>query len=72
MDAELQASYNATCHAIWLKKLLHNLGLNIGTTPIYNDNNGALALTKNPNNWDKLKHFVTKVQLAQLPLRQIG
>ena len=55
MDAKLQASSDATRHAIWLKQLLADLDLGIGeTTSIMNDNNGAIALTHNPVNF---KHF---------------
>ena len=57
MDAELQASSDATRHALWLKKVLTNLDLPTDTVPILNDNNGAMTLTKNPNNFDESKHF---------------
>ena len=57
MDAELQASSDATRHAIWLKKLSADLDLDASTISIINDNNGAMSLTKNPNNFDKSKHF---------------
>ena len=54
MDAELQASSDATWHALWPKRLLADLDSNTSTIAIMNDNNGAIALTKNPNNF---KHF---------------
>ena len=57
MDAELQASSDATQHAIWLKRLLADLDLTTNTVPIMNDNDGASSLTENPNNFDKSKHF---------------
>lgn len=57
MDAELQASSDATRHAMWLKKLLADLDIHIDAVSIMNNNSGAIALTKNPENWDKSKHF---------------
>ena len=57
MDAELQASSDATRHALWLKRLLADLDLVTSTVSISNGNNGAIPLTKNPNNFDKSKHF---------------
>ena len=57
MDAELQASSDATQRALWLRILLANLDLDTSTISIKNDNNGAIALTKHPNNFDKSKDF---------------
>ena len=48
ISTSLQASSDATRHAMCLKKLLADLDLIL--------NNGAILLTKNCNNFDKLKH----------------
>jgi hypothetical protein len=48
-EAEYMASADATRQAIWLKLLLSDLGLDHPTpVPILNDNQGAIALSKNP------------------------
>ena len=57
-EAELMASSEATRQAIWLRQLLSDLQLPLEQPlPILNDNNGAIALSKNPVNHDKSKHI---------------
>ena len=57
-EAEIMASSEATRQAIWLRQLLSDLQLPLEQPlPILNDNNGAIALSKNPVNHDKSKHI---------------
>ena len=57
-EAEYVALSIATQEAIWLRMLLSDLGLN--TKPpiiIFEDNQGALELTKNPSHYSCTKHI---------------
>jgi hypothetical protein len=61
-EAEYMASSDATRQAIWIRLFLNGLGLDDGTKPflILNDNNGAIALTKNPVHHERSKHIDIK------------
>ena len=48
-DAEYRGATVATCEAIWLQRLLHDLRIAVPTTiPIYCDNISSMQLAKNP------------------------
>ena len=54
------AATQATKEAIWLSSLLKGLGINgpeVDRVPIYTDNQGAMALTRNPEFHAKTKHI---------------
>jgi hypothetical protein len=59
--AEYIGQTNATKEAIWLKRLLDKvrseLGLQAQATVIYCDNQGAIALAKNPQFHARIKHI---------------
>jgi hypothetical protein len=60
---QYMASADAAKQAIWLQLLLNNLQLGPPTDtpiPIYNDNNGCIALSKNPVHHDKSKHIAMR------------
>jgi transposase InsO family protein len=57
-EAEYMASCEAARQARWLKQLLSDIGLfKEGPIPIFNDNVGAIQLSKNPVQHDRSKHI---------------
>lgn len=59
-EAELMAQTLAAKEATWLRRLLADLGAqqgNVAATIIYGDNQGAIALSKDPQNHAKAKHI---------------
>jgi len=57
-EAEYLASADAAKQAIWLRTLLEDLGYpQQEATTIYNDNMGAILLSKNPVHHDRSKHI---------------
>ena len=61
LEAEYQAVASAAREAIWLKRLLTNLGFaSLCERPIIRvDNEGAIALARHPSNHDRTKHIDT-------------
>ena len=60
-EAEYMASADATRQAIWLKMLLSDLGLNHPTpVTLFNDNQGAIALSKNLVHHERSKHIALR------------
>ena len=58
VEAEYMASANATKEAIWLRSLLSDLGFpQPTTTVIHADNQGCIALAKNPVAHSRAKHI---------------
>ncbi|XP_057248849.1 uncharacterized mitochondrial protein AtMg00810-like [Beta vulgaris subsp. vulgaris] len=56
-EAECRALAMTVCEVIWIKQLLKDLGLkNLNTTPIFCDNQAALAIASNPVHHEKTKH----------------
>jgi len=57
-EAEYMASANATKEAVWLKTLLKEMDFpQISATIIFADNQGCIALTRNPVNHSRAKHI---------------
>jgi hypothetical protein len=56
-EAEYMALSSATQEALWLRALLQGLGLSQPPTLIYEDNQGAIELTKNSKNHSRTKHI---------------
>jgi hypothetical protein len=56
-EAEYMAAAAATKEAVWLRKLLKDLGINAGTVNIMADNQSAIKLTKNPIASARSKHI---------------
>jgi hypothetical protein len=59
MEAEYMSSADCARQAVWLRLWLEDIGLGLGSDPlpILNDNNGAIALAKNPVNHERSKHI---------------
>jgi hypothetical protein len=57
-EAELMSACAAAQEAIFLRRLLTYLGIKmVGPTTIYEDNQGAIAMSQNPINHRKAKHI---------------
>jgi hypothetical protein len=55
------ASADAARQAVWLRQLLSDLGLGDNlATPILNDNQGAIALSKSPVHHERSKHIALR------------
>ncbi|KAJ8775065.1 hypothetical protein K2173_020069 [Erythroxylum novogranatense] len=59
-EAEFIAATAAANHAIWLRKLLTDLGFTVGETELNVDNQAALAISQNHVFHGKTKHFKVK------------
>jgi hypothetical protein len=56
--AEYMATSQCTKEAIWLRKLMADVGLvQVGATTIRCDNQGCIALAKNPTHHSRTKHI---------------
>jgi transposase InsO family protein len=56
-EAEYMAASHAAREALWLRELLRELGHEQATTEIKCDNQGAIALVKNPVHHQRTKHI---------------
>jgi hypothetical protein len=57
-EAEYMAQTQATKEAIWLRNLMQGFqGKQLATTVLYGDNQGAIAMTKNPQFHGRTKHI---------------
>ena len=57
-EAEYVALSFAAQEAIWLRRLLADIGFgDLNPTVIYEDNNGAIDLSKNPKHHNRTKHI---------------
>jgi hypothetical protein len=56
-EAKYMASSDAARQAIWLRRLLSDLGELPAPLPILNDNNACIQLSKNPVHHDRSKHI---------------
>ena len=78
-EAEYIAGAHATKEAIWLRRLLTELGLEILTpTSLHIDNQSAIAIAKNPEFHNRTKHIEihhhflhTKVESEEITLSYI-
>ena len=60
-ESEYVAMADAAQEVTWLQNLLEDLGYRQqGPTKLYGDNNGALAIAKNPQYHKRTKHFDTR------------
>lgn len=59
-EAELIALCTAVCDGLWLKKLFLDLGIKFDQVTYFEDNQGCLALIKNPTNNRRVKHIDLK------------
>jgi hypothetical protein len=56
-EAEYMACTRAAQEAIWLRQLLEQLGFKQTPTQLLGDNQGSIALAKNPGNHPRTKHI---------------
>jgi hypothetical protein len=59
-EAEYMALNHTVCEGIWIRKLLKELGIVQPITTIYEDNQGCIALAKNPVQHHRTKHIDVK------------
>jgi hypothetical protein len=64
-EAEYMAASEAAKQADWLKRLLHELGINNGPVRIYIDNQAAELLCENPMLSQRSKHIDIRYHLAR-------
>ncbi|KAJ1592085.1 hypothetical protein NDA12_005492 [Ustilago hordei] len=60
IEAEFIAATEATHEVLFLKQLLHLIGIATGTPTVYSDNTGCIQVSKDPAQHWKLKHIDTK------------
>ncbi|KAJ1704767.1 hypothetical protein LUZ63_004546 [Rhynchospora breviuscula] len=61
-EAEFTAANLAACQAVWLRRILADLGqTQRQPTPIYCDNQSAIAMSKNPVHHGRTKHIDIKI-----------
>ena len=66
MEAEYIAASKATKEIFWYKKFATELGvMSSDAIPLYCDNNGAIALAKEPRSHQKSKHFERRFHLIR-------
>ncbi|KAL2945484.1 Retrovirus-related Pol polyprotein from transposon TNT 1-94 [Bienertia sinuspersici] len=57
-EAEYRSMAYTVCEIIWLKQLLHDLGLgHLNSVPLFCDNQAAIAISANPVYHEKTKHI---------------
>jgi transposase InsO family protein len=56
-EAEYLALSSAVQEAVWLRQLLREIGFPQGPTVIFEDNQGCIALAKNPSHHKRTKHI---------------
>ena len=56
-EAEYMALSEATKELLWLKMLFDNIGINQSSITLNEDNQGCIALAKNPGDHPKTKHI---------------
>jgi hypothetical protein len=58
--AKYMSFTQATKEALWLRKLFGDLGYQLVATPLYCDNQNAIALSQNPKYHTRTKHIVVQ------------
>ena len=57
VEAEYMALATTIQEVIWIRNLLKELGFDTQTTTVYEDNMGAIAVSKNPEHHGRTKHI---------------
>lgn len=60
-EAELISFASAICEGLWLKNMLSDFDINIKSFEVFEDNQGCIAIIKNPGNNRKVKHIELKL-----------
>lgn len=63
-EAELVALSVSVCEGLWLVKLMKDFGFEINKIIYYEDNQGCIALVKNPANNRRVKHIDLKFKFV--------
>jgi hypothetical protein len=73
-EAEYLAVDYLTREVIWMKRLLGSLRYNIGVPILLSDNNGCIAISKNPSHHTRTKHIDIRYNYIrdQLLLNEVG
>ncbi|MCO5588602.1 hypothetical protein L7F22_042559 [Adiantum nelumboides] len=56
-EAEYKAACFAACEAVWLRRILTDLGVQVATTTLQCDNQSCMAIAKNPVFHARTKHI---------------
>ncbi|MCP3667284.1 MAG: hypothetical protein GY696_33120 [Gammaproteobacteria bacterium] len=65
VEAEYIAASVATRECLWLRHLLSDIGFEQLTTTVFCDNQGAIAISKNPTHHERTKHMGLKVAFVR-------
>ncbi|SPC67214.1 uncharacterized protein UHOD_11476 [Ustilago sp. UG-2017b] len=65
VEAEFIAATEATREVLFLKQLLHSIGIATSTPTVYSDNTGCIQVSKDPAQHWKLKHIDTKYHFVR-------
>ncbi|GJY10051.1 ribonuclease H-like domain-containing protein [Tanacetum coccineum] len=65
-EAEYRSLASTTCEIIWLRNLLHSLGLkNLYPVPLFYNNSSSIQIAANPMFHEKTKHFELDVHIVR-------
>ena len=65
-ESEVYASKECTCHAIWMREGLTQMGFTFNDpTPVCQDNRGAIALCKSDKHHSRTRHFRMHIGLLK-------
>ena len=65
-EAEYMALTDGVKEALWLRKLLLEIGIGVkGATVIHEDNTGCIALAKNPEFHQRTKHIDVRYHMVR-------
>ena len=65
-ESEVFANKECTCHAVWLRQALSEIGFTFTEpTPVCQDNSGAIALCKSDKHHTRVRHFRMHVHLLK-------
>ena len=70
VEAEFIAATEATREVLFLKQLLHSIGIATSTPTVYSDNTGCIQVSKDPAQHWKLKHIDTKYHFIHDNVRE--
>ncbi len=64
-EAEYYAASTASNEAVWLQRLLNELGFDQKTITLFEDNQACIALSKNPEEHRRTKHIQVKYHVIR-------
>lgn len=68
-EAELVAMCSAVQDSLWFKRLLDDINIKVNNFIVYEDNQGCIALVKNPENNKRVKHIDIKYNFVNEHLK---